>query len=51
MDRISTAQAATMPVEFKLNGRAVVGRSDETLIETSACSRLPAAALPRTAWR
>jgi len=35
MDRISTAQAATMPVEFKLNGKAVVGRSDETLIETA----------------
>src|SRR5436853_1249205 len=35
MDRISAAQAATMPVEFKLNGRTVVGRSDETLIETA----------------
>src|SRR5689334_17193885 len=35
MDRISTAQAATMPVEFKLNGRAVVGRSDETIIQTA----------------
>ena len=35
MDRISTVQAATMPVEFKLNGRGVVGRSDETLIETA----------------
>ncbi len=35
MDRMSTAQAATMPVEFKLNGKTVVGRSDETLIETA----------------
>src|SRR5256886_12422985 len=35
MDRVSTAQAATMPVEFKLNGKTVVGRSDETLIETA----------------
>src|SRR4249920_2443487 len=35
MDRISTAQAATMPVEFKLNGRAVVGRADETIIQTA----------------
>src|SRR5213083_1268880 len=35
MDRISTAQAATMPVEFKLNGKTVVGRSDETIIETA----------------
>src|SRR5712672_297824 len=35
IDRLSTAQAATMPVEFKLNGKTVVGRSDETLIETA----------------
>src|SRR5260221_11037643 len=35
MDRLSSAQAATMPVEFKLNGKTVVGRSDETLIETA----------------
>src|SRR5260370_22611209 len=35
MDRISSAQAATMPVEFKLNGKTVVGRSDETLIQTA----------------
>ena len=35
MDRISTAQAATMPIEFKLNGRSVTGRSDETIIETA----------------
>src|SRR2546426_10863476 len=35
MDRLSAAQAATMPVEFKLNGKAVVGRSDETIIETA----------------
>src|SRR5690348_10614581 len=35
MDRISTAQAATMPVETKLNGRAVAGRRDETIIQTA----------------
>jgi len=35
MDRVSNAQAATMPVEFKLNGRTVVGRADETIIETA----------------
>src|SRR3989449_9027021 len=35
MDRLSAAQAATMPVEFKLNGKAVVGRSVETIIDTS----------------
>jgi len=36
MDRISTAQTAAMPVEFKLNGRSVVGRADETILQTAA---------------
>ncbi len=35
MDRASTQQLATLPIEFKLNGRSVVGRPDETLIETA----------------
>ena len=35
MDRISTKQLATLPIEFKLNGRTVIGRPDETLIETA----------------
>ena len=35
MERVSNAQAATMPVEFKLNGRTVVGRADETILETA----------------
>ena len=35
MDRIGKQQQATMPVEFKLNGRDVVGRADETIIETA----------------
>ncbi len=35
MDRVSTQQLATLPIEFKLNGRSVVGRPDETLIETA----------------
>src|SRR5258708_9474935 len=35
MDRISTAQAATMPVEFKLNGKTVVGRWEHTLAKTA----------------
>jgi formate dehydrogenase major subunit len=33
MDKVSTQQLATMPIEFKLNGKTVVGRPDETLIE------------------
>ncbi len=36
MDRISTAQTAAMPVEFRLNGRSVVGRADETILQTAA---------------
>ncbi|MDH4326352.1 MAG: formate dehydrogenase subunit alpha, partial [Betaproteobacteria bacterium] len=35
MDRVSTQQLATLPVEFKLNGRTVVGRPEETIIETA----------------
>jgi len=35
MDRASTQQLATLPIEFKLNGRTVVGRPDETIIETA----------------
>ena len=35
MDRISSKQLATLPIEFKLNGRTVVGRPDEPIIETA----------------
>jgi formate dehydrogenase major subunit len=35
MDRVSTRQQATMPIEFKLNGKTVIGRPDETIIETA----------------
>jgi formate dehydrogenase major subunit len=35
MDRVSTQQLATLPIEFKLNGRTVVGRPDEPIIETA----------------
>jgi formate dehydrogenase major subunit len=35
MDRISNKQLATLPIEFKLNGRTVVGRPDEPIIETA----------------
>jgi len=33
MERANTGQLATMPIEFKLNGKSVVGRPDETIIE------------------
>src|SRR5438128_5770202 len=35
MDRVNPQQVAMMPVEFKLNGRTVVGRPDEKIIETA----------------
>src|SRR5258706_10075313 len=35
MDRISTKQLATLPIEFKLNGKTVIGRPDEPIIETA----------------
>ncbi|MGH8682002.1 MAG: formate dehydrogenase subunit alpha [Burkholderiales bacterium] len=35
MDRISTQQLATLPIEFRLNGRTVIGRPDEAIIETA----------------
>ncbi len=35
MDRVTNKQVAAMPIEFSLNGRTVVGRPDETIIETA----------------
>ena len=35
MERATNRQLATMPIEFKLNGKTVVGRPDETIIETA----------------
>ena len=35
MTAISKQEVAALPVEFKLNGRTVVGRADETLIQTA----------------
>ncbi|MCC6608193.1 MAG: formate dehydrogenase subunit alpha [Burkholderiales bacterium] len=35
MERTSAAQTAAMPVEFKLNGKPVVGRADETILQTA----------------
>ena len=35
MDRATNSQLATMPIEFKLDGKSVVGRPDEPIIETA----------------
>ena len=47
MDRISNKQLATLPIEFKLNGRTVVGRPDETLIE---CARRHGVSIPHLCY-
>jgi formate dehydrogenase major subunit len=35
MERVATQQLAMMPIEFKLNGRTVIGRPDEPIITTA----------------
>ena len=35
MTAITRQETAALPVEFKLNGKAVVGRADETIIQTA----------------
>ncbi len=35
MTAISNQEIAALPIEFKLNGKSVVGRSDETIIQTA----------------
>jgi formate dehydrogenase major subunit len=35
MERATTRQLAMMPIEFKLNGRTVIGRPDEPIITTA----------------
>jgi formate dehydrogenase major subunit len=48
MDRVTNTQLATLPVEFKLNGRTVVGRPDETLIE---CAQRHGVEIPRLCYK
>jgi formate dehydrogenase major subunit len=47
MERISTKQQSSMPIEFKLNGATVVGRPDETLIE---CAQRHGVEIPRLCY-
>ncbi len=35
MERVTTQQLAMMPIEFKLNGKTVIGRPDEPIITTA----------------
>jgi formate dehydrogenase major subunit len=41
MDRITNKQLATLPIEFKLNGKTVIGRPDEPIIETARQNGIP----------
>ncbi|HTQ78185.1 MAG TPA: formate dehydrogenase subunit alpha [Burkholderiales bacterium] len=47
MERISNRQLATLPIEFKLNGRTVAGRPDETIIE---CARRHGVEIPHLCY-
>ncbi len=47
MERVTTTQLATMPIEFKLNGRTVVGRPDEPIIE---CARRHGVSIPHLCY-
>ncbi len=35
MDRVTNRQLATLPIEFKLNGKTVIGRPDENILEAA----------------
>src|SRR5258708_28830197 len=35
MERVNSQQLAMMPIEFKLNGKTVIGRPDEPIIRTA----------------
>src|SRR5690349_14831315 len=48
MERVSTQQLATMPIEFKLNGQTVIGRPDETLIE---CAKKNGVEIPHLCYK
>ena len=41
MDRVNEKQLAMMPIEFKLNGRSVIGRPDEPIITTAKKHGVP----------
>ncbi|MGH8705716.1 MAG: 2Fe-2S iron-sulfur cluster-binding protein, partial [Burkholderiales bacterium] len=47
MDRATTKQLATMPIEFKLNGQTVIGRPDELIIE---CARRHGISIPHLCY-
>ncbi len=48
MERVSTQQLATMPIEFRLNGNTVIGRPDETIIE---CGKRHGVEIPHLCYK
>jgi formate dehydrogenase major subunit len=48
MERVTTRQLAMMPIEFKLNGRTVIGRPDETILE---CARKNGVEIPHLCYK
>ena len=48
MERVTSKQLATMPIEFKLNGNTVIGRPDESLIE---CAKRHGVEIPHLCYK
>src|SRR5262245_48270961 len=48
MERVTTQQLAMMPIEFKLNGKTVIGRPDETIIE---CAKKNGVEIPHLCYK
>jgi len=48
MERVTTQQLAMMPITFKLNGKTVIGRPDETLIE---CAKKNGIEIPHLCYK
>ena len=48
MERVTTQQLAMMPIEFTLNGKSVIGRPDETIIE---CAKKNGVEIPHLCYK
>src|SRR6188474_2977883 len=48
MERVTTQQLAMMPIEFKLNGKSVIGRPDETILE---CAKKNGVEIPHLCYK
>jgi len=48
MERVTTQQLAMMPIEFTLNGKSVIGRPDETILE---CAKKNGVEIPHLCYK